>query len=83
MPRRDGSGPEGRGPMTGRGMGGCGGSGSSADTARPMQGGIGRRPANRGGRGLGRRIASGFNNLRMRARGRKQQTGAGRGRNRQ
>ena len=33
MPRKDGTGPEGQGPMTGRGTGNCNG-----NTTRPMYG---------------------------------------------
>jgi len=47
MPSRDGTGPEGKGPRTGRGLGPCGNGG------RPVRGNF--RPARGGGRGLGRR----------------------------
>lgn len=50
MPNRDGTGPNGEGPMTGRGLGSCNKDG------KPV--GRGRRPApgRRGqGRGLGRK----------------------------
>ena len=51
MPRRDGTGPMGAGPMTGRGRGICPGAPGEAD--RPDRGfGFGRRAA--GIRGLGR-----------------------------
>ncbi|MGM0681979.1 MAG: DUF5320 domain-containing protein [Thermodesulfobacteriota bacterium] len=55
MPRGDRTGPQGQGPMTGRGMGKCGG---KAGQGRGQ--GIGR------GRGLGQQIAGGFSNLRQR-----------------
>lgn len=44
MPRRDGTGPEGNGARTGRGMGTCNG---SKDSERP---GLGRRGGRRCGR---------------------------------
>ena len=51
MPRRDGTGPMGAGPMTGRGRGICPGHRAKQD--RPDRGfGFGRRAAGR--RGLGR-----------------------------
>ncbi len=49
MPNRDGTGPEGKGPKTGRGMGNCGVEEKSAD--RPRRMGIGRGR----GQGQGRR----------------------------
>lgn len=82
MPRRDGSGPEGQGPMSGRAMGGC-----NDSTRRPagsaMESGNGGRPGRNAGkgRGLGQRIAAGFSNLRQRRRVRKLKRGGGRGRN--
>ena len=49
MPKRDGTGPEGKGPKTGRGLGNCG-SGKKTTGNRPRLGrGRGR------GRGFGRR----------------------------
>ena len=47
MPYRDGTGPNGQGPMTGRGMGPC------AGDARPMYGRIGRGFGGRRGMGYG------------------------------
>lgn len=41
MPNKDGTGPEGKGPRTGRGMGKCPGTGGSG---RPARKGQGRRP---------------------------------------
>ncbi len=63
MPRGDKTGPEGKGPMTGRGAGQCAGNGSNVDN--PVAGtgngrGLGRGAAGRGqgqGRGLGRNRA--------------------------
>jgi len=46
MPIRNGTGPEGKGPRTGRGAGNCNGQGGA--------GRFGRRGLGRGGRGLGR-----------------------------
>jgi len=48
MPNRDGTGPEGKGPKTGRGMGNCGAEDKSTDRPR-------RTEANRArGQGQGR-----------------------------
>lgn len=47
MPFKDGTGPQGQGPRTGRGMGNCGGQNTAG---RPFGMGQGRRG---GGRGLG------------------------------
>ena len=90
MPRGDGSGPQGQGPKTGRGLGPCG-SGSRqnnrpTNNQQPMGRGAGRGmgqamgngQAPGGGRGLGQRIATGFNNLRQRARTRKTRRISGR-----
>ncbi|MFP4048916.1 MAG: DUF5320 family protein [Desulfovermiculus sp.] len=61
MPRGDGTGPSGQGPMTGRGLGPCGG--GTARRTRPGSGLMQRagnmfrragRPGQRPGRGLGR-----------------------------
>ncbi|NLX19055.1 MAG: DUF5320 domain-containing protein [Desulfobulbus sp.] len=49
MPRGDGSGPMGMGPMTGRGAGFCGGAGAQEFTPAQQRGGLGR-----GGMGVGR-----------------------------
>lgn len=60
MPRGDGTGPEGRGPMTGRGIGRCGGNKNRTPNAgQPTV------------RGLGRRMTEGFNNIRQRIRRRR------------
>lgn len=57
MPRRDGTGPDGKGPRTGRGLGNCvdskGRSPGPPDVGRPYDGrgrGQGRRPRRRRGR---------------------------------
>ncbi|MFP3980081.1 MAG: DUF5320 domain-containing protein [Desulfobacterales bacterium] len=66
MPRGDGTGPQGQGPMTGRAMGGCG-----QDPNRTPNN---RRPGARNirrGQGPVRGITNGFNNLRRRIRSRK------------
>jgi hypothetical protein len=53
MPRQDGTGPMGEGPMTGRGMGRCGSAGAKTG---PRQGGRGSEM----GRGWGRRLRGWF-----------------------
>jgi len=58
MPRLDGTGPEGKGPRTGRKLGQC----SDATEEEKMQKlgkGIGRRRRSGGGQGQGRRLQSG------------------------
>jgi len=66
MPRGDGTGPQGQGPLTGRGMGSCGGGGQSNSPVDQNQSfggrllsGIGRMFGNGqrkgGGAGQGRR----------------------------
>ncbi len=42
MPNKDGTGPEGKGPRTGRGLGNCQGSDDKLDNSRPMKKGAGR-----------------------------------------
>jgi len=50
MPRKDGTGPDGKGPKTGRGLGNCEGFGRP-DSERPFDGrGRGRGRRQRGGR---------------------------------
>jgi len=49
MANRDGTGPEGKGPKTGRQMGNCGGAKPEEDSSNER--GFGRRPR---GRGMGR-----------------------------
>ncbi len=48
MPNRDGTGPEGKGPKTGRGMGNCSGDKkeSTRGVGRGMGRGVGRRSQN-------------------------------------
>ncbi len=62
MPRGDGTGPEGRGPMTGRGLGYCAGYSTPGFTK-----GVGRGLARGRGRGLGRGLGRGFRGGRGRA----------------
>ena len=57
MPRGDGTGPQGKGPGTGRGMGRCGTKGSDRPAGRPGQG---------GGSGMGQGRRSGSGNKRNR-----------------
>ncbi|MBU0731941.1 DUF5320 domain-containing protein [Patescibacteria group bacterium] len=38
MPRQDGTGPQGQGPMTGRGLGNCRGSRSVVDLEKEVEG---------------------------------------------
>ncbi len=56
MPNRDKTGPQGKGPRTGRGMGDCGSNKGSQPTGRTgIRQGLGGRPNRRGdGRGLGK-----------------------------
>ena len=66
MPGKNGTGPQGRGPMTGRGLGGCGSdSDRIANTGQPVARNTGR------GQGRGRRLTNGINNLKRRIRSRK------------
>ncbi|QQG65459.1 DUF5320 domain-containing protein [Desulfobulbus oligotrophicus] len=53
MPGRDGSGPLGKGSMTGRGAGFCGGTGVLEYTPGQLRGGPGRGGGMRTGRGRG------------------------------
>lgn len=62
MPRGNGTGPEGKGPATGRGLGNCKSTTKNAPTNRPLNrrnnttvGGRGLGQGGRGGRGLGRK----------------------------
>ncbi|MFA5752577.1 MAG: DUF5320 domain-containing protein [Bacteroidales bacterium] len=50
MPNRDGSGPEGKGAKTGRGMGGCR---PEKDTDKLIRSGTGRGQGQRQGQGRG------------------------------
>jgi hypothetical protein len=76
MPGGDRTGPQGQGPMTGRGMGPCGG--RRTGSRQPVGGGMRPRRGFSRGRGLGRRIAGGLSSMRQRMRG----AGPGRGRGR-
>ena len=69
MPRGDGTGPEGKGPLTGRGAGACGGNdvagvesaGRGSGRDRRFRRGVGRARRNRfGGRGLPGRVLFGW-----------------------
>lgn len=57
MPAYDGNGPQGQGPMTGRGMGNCEGVGPATGYGF----GFGRGQGRRCGRGMGRGRGFGFN----------------------
>ena len=57
MPNNDGTGPQGKGPRTGRGMGNCKGANTGNNTAAPGRGlglGLGRGRGAGRGRGFGR-----------------------------
>jgi hypothetical protein len=56
MPNRDKTGPQGQGPLTGRGLGPCG-SGTGTGTTRGFGFGFGR------GRGFGRGLCRFFNKV--------------------
>lgn len=58
MPRRDGTGPRGRGPLTGRGGGFCKGTGR-ASTLAEIVGGLAVGLLAWGGQALSRRLAAG------------------------
>ena len=65
MPQRDGTGPTGKGPGSGRGMGRCGGQGKQSPGAQSDQsqgGGQGKGQGQGGGKGQGRRRGFGFGN---------------------
>jgi hypothetical protein len=63
MPNRDGTGPEGRGPLTGRGRGDCcpQGLGRAIGRGRRFQGGFGQGFGQGRGQGFGR--GRGFQNF--------------------
>ena len=63
MPGGNGTGPQGRGPLTGRGMGNCSGNNPPNSTAYGRGYGTGRGfGAGRGmGRGMGRGFGGGYN----------------------
>ncbi len=57
MPNNDGTGPQGKGPQTGRGMGDCKGAKAGNNDDRPGRGqgrGVGRGAGQGQGRGRGR-----------------------------
>ena len=55
MPYRDGTGPEGKGPRTGRGLGNCADNETKTDNTAPARGfGLGLGRGRGAGRGLGR-----------------------------
>ena len=66
MPARNGTGPEGKGPMTGRGMGNCNTNKDISETNNNFVG-LGRRRQGGLGQGLGR----GFGSKIGRSRGRR------------
>lgn len=59
MPRMDGTGPEGKGSGTGRGLGRCRRNAGNEDNVRPGKGSAIPRQSG-GGRGQGRRQQGGF-----------------------
>ncbi|MFP4050403.1 MAG: DUF5320 domain-containing protein [Thermoplasmata archaeon] len=66
MPRGDGTGPDGLGPMTGRALGYCAGY-SSPGFTKGIGRGLGRGLARGRGRGIGRGLGRGFRGGRGRA----------------
>ncbi len=84
MPRFDGTGPEGKGAMTGRGQGRCNPAGSSYNSQRGM-GMDGGQAFGRGqgtGRGAGRNPGRGFSGQGARFSGKGSGAGRGKGRRR-
>ena len=62
MPRGDGTGPEGKGPMTGRGLGNCSNDNTAGNVpvgGRGLGRGLGRGAGRGAGRGLGRGLGRG------------------------
>ncbi len=62
MPRGDGTGPEGKGPMTGRGLGNCSSDNAAGNVpvgGRGLGRGLGRGAGRGAGRGLGRGLGRG------------------------
>lgn len=59
MPRLNGTGPEKKGPKTGRGLGFCKGNLTKEDIAR-LGKGLGKRRKTTGGTGKGKRFQSGL-----------------------
>ncbi len=60
MPQMNGTGPEGKGPKTGRGLGKCNKNSSDAEKSR-LGKGLGKRHKSGGGVGKGKRLQSGSN----------------------
>ena len=54
MPRLDGTGPDGKGPKTGRGLGNCDDEGRDEESNEDFRRGFGRRPGRGTGRGFSR-----------------------------
>lgn len=59
MPQINGTGPEGKGPKTGRGLGRCK-QNSSEDEKNKLGKGLGKRYKSGGGTGKGKRLKSGL-----------------------
>jgi hypothetical protein len=57
MPRLDGTGPDGKGPRTGRRLGKCNNAGTEEEVQKPGKG-MGRRRNSGGGQGKGKRLQS-------------------------
>jgi hypothetical protein len=57
MPQINGTGPEGKGPKTGRGLGKCN-TGSSNEETSKLGKGMGKRRKSGGGTGKGKRLKS-------------------------
>jgi hypothetical protein len=60
MANMNGTGPEGKGPKTGRGLGKCNKNSSAAEISR-LGKGLGKRHKSGGGAGKGKRLKSGIN----------------------
>lgn len=63
MPYKDGTGPEGKGPKTGRGMGLCGQSDATNATNAPVSRGMGQGMGRGAGRGAGQGARQGRRGL--------------------
>ncbi len=62
MPQMDGTGPEKKGKLTGRGLGKCKET-SEEEAIQKLGKGLGQRRKSGGGTGRGKRLKSGINNL--------------------
>jgi hypothetical protein len=60
MPRLDGTGPDGKGPGTGRKLGRCSDA-TSEEKIQKLGKGMGRKRNSGGGQGKGKRLKSGLN----------------------